>query len=314
MPINIPNLLPAKKVLEDENIFVMAKARAEKQDIRPLEIAILNLMPDKITTETQILRLIGNTPLQTNLTFIHPKSHESKNTSADHLISFYKHFCDIKHRTFDGLIITGAPVEHLEFEQVDYWEELKEIMEWSKTNVFSTFHICWAAQAGLYYHYGVKKYPLNEKMFGVFQHTVSKKNIKLLRGFDDFFNVPQSRHTEVRKEDIVKINGLEILSESKDSGVYLVGRKDGKQFFITGHSEYDAGTLKKEYDRDVAKGLDIKVPKNYYQDDDPKTMPVVTWRAHANLLFCNWLNYYVYQETPFDLTKISKEAPVMTKN
>ena len=304
MPINIPNNLPAKAVLEEENIFVMTHSRAMHQDVRPLEILILNLMPDKITTETQILRLLGNSPLQTNLTFIHPKNHESKNTSKDHLISFYKHFDEIKSKKFDGLIITGAPVEQLEFEQVDYWEELEEIMDWSKHNVFSTFHICWAAQAGLYHHYGIKKYPLKEKMFGVFFHTVNKKHVKLLRGFDETFNVPQSRHTEVRKEDISKISELEILSESKESGVYLVGRKDGKQFFITGHSEYDAITLKKEYDRDVAKGLSIKVPKNYYPNNDPSKDPVVSWRAHANLLFCNWLNYYVYQETPFDLAKI----------
>ncbi len=304
MPINIPNNLPAKAVLEEENIFVMTHSRAMHQDVRPLEILILNLMPDKITTETQILRLIGNSPLQTNLTFIHPKNHESKNTSKDHLISFYKHFEEVKSKKFDGLIITGAPVEQLEFEQVDYWKELEEIMDWSKHNVFSSFHICWAAQAGLYHHYGIKKYPLKEKMFGVFSHIVNKKHVKLLRGFDEAFNVPQSRHTEVRKEDISKVSELEILSESKESGVYLVGRKDGKQFFITGHSEYDAVTLKKEYDRDVAKGLHIKVPKNYYPNNDPSKDPIVSWRAHANLLFCNWLNYYVYQETPFDLKEI----------
>jgi len=304
IPINIPDNLPAKKVLEGENIFVMTKSRAKKQDIRPLEILFLNLMPDKITTETQILRLIGNSPLQTNLTFIHPKSHESKNTPKDHLGTFYQHFVDIKNRKFDGLIITGAPVELMEFESVDYWDELKEIMEWSKHNVFSTFHICWASQAGLYFHYGVKKYLLKEKMFGVFAHKVTKKNIKLLRGFDEIFYVPQSRHTEVRRDDIEKVSELEILSESSIAGVYLVGSKDGKQFFITGHSEYDSNTLKKEYDRDVAKGMNIAVPKNYYPNDDSSCEPIVTWKAHANLLFCNWLNYYVYQETPFDLKKI----------
>ncbi|MFA6269473.1 MAG: homoserine O-succinyltransferase [archaeon] len=304
MPINIDDKLPAKKVLEEENIFVMNQSKAIRQDIRPLEIVLMNLMPDKITTETQILRLIGNTPIQVNVTFIHPKSHESTHTSKDHLVSFYKYFDDIKHKKFDGLIITGAPVEHLEFELVDYWKELQEIMEWSKHSVFSTFHICWAAQAGLYHHYGVKKYPLKEKMFGIFSHTLNQKNIKLLRGFDYSFNVPQSRHTEVRAEDILGVPDLEILSESKEAGVYLVGRKDGKQFFITGHSEYDAGTLKKEYDRDIAKGLPIKVPKNYFPNNDPTKEPLVSWKAHANLLFCNWLNYYVYQQTPFDLNEI----------
>jgi homoserine O-succinyltransferase len=304
LPVNIPDKLPAKKVLEEENIFVMAHTRAIHQDIRPLEIVLLNLMPDKITTETQILRAIGNSPLQINFTFLHPKTHESTHTSKDHLVSFYKHFDDIKDRKFDGLIITGAPVEHLEFEQVDYWKELKEIMDWSRHNVFSTFHICWAAQAALYHHYGVQKYPLKEKMFGVFPHTINRKHVKLLRGFDDVFYVPQSRHTEIRREDILKVKGLEILAESRDSGVYLAATRDGKQIFITGHSEYDAGTLKKEYDRDVGKGLPIKVPKNYYPDDNPAKEPNVSWRAHANLLYCNWLNYYVYQETPYDLEEI----------
>jgi homoserine O-succinyltransferase len=304
IPINIPDRLPARKVLEDENIFVMTHTRAVHQDIRPLEIAFLNLMPDKIVTETQILRAIGNSPLQTNFTFIHPKSHESKNTSHDHLVSFYKHFEDIKEKKFDGLIITGAPVENLEFEQVDYWDELKEIMEWSKHNVFSTFHICWAAQAGLYYHYGVKKFPLKEKMFGVFPHTINMKHTKLLRGFDDVFFVPQSRHTEVSRSDIEKVKEVEILAESKDSGVYLVASRDGKQIFITGHSEYDFDTLKKEYDRDVEKGMKISPPKNYFLDNNPAKQPLVSWRAHANLLYCNWLNYYVYQETPFRLDEI----------
>ncbi|MFA5931664.1 MAG: homoserine O-succinyltransferase [archaeon] len=304
MPINVPDKLPAAGVLEEENIFVMKASRATKQDIRPLEILLLNLMPDKVTTETQILRMIGNSPLQTNFTFIHPKSHESKNTSKDHLISFYKYFDEIKNKKFDGLIITGAPVENLEFESVDYWKELCEIMEWSKHNVFSTFHICWGAQAGLYYHYGIKKYPLKEKMFGVFKHTLNEKNVKLLREFDEVFFVPHSRHTEVKRGDIEKIKELEILSESKESGVYLVASKDGKQFFITGHSEYDVGTLKKEYDRDIAKGLKIAIPKNYFPNNDPKQEPMVSWRAHANLIYCNWLNYYVYQETPYDLKKI----------
>lgn len=304
LPINIPDNLPAVRVLEEENIFVMKHSRAIKQDIRPLEILIMNLMPDKITTETQILRLIGNSPLQTNLTFIHPRSHESKNTSKDHLGTFYQYFDEIKNKKFDGLIITGAPVENMDFESVDYWAELVEIMEWSRHNVFSTFHICWAAQAGLFYHYGISKYPLKEKMFGVFEHKLNKKHVKLLRGFDDVFFVPHSRHTEVRREDIEKVKGLEILSESSESGVYLVASRDGKQFFITGHSEYDVLTLKKEYERDLAKGLKIAMPKNYFPNNDPKREPLVSWRAHANLIYCNWLNYYVYQETPFNLKEI----------
>jgi homoserine O-succinyltransferase len=304
IPINIHDNLPARNILESENIFVMTHSRAVHQDIRPLEILIMNLMPDKITAETQILRLIGNSPLQTNITFIHPKSHDSKNTSKDHLGTFYKYFSEIKSKKFDGLIITGAPVEQLDFEDVDYWEELCEVMEWSKSNVSSTFYICWAAQAGLYYHYGVKKYPLKEKMFGVFSHFVLKNNVKLLRGFDGSFFVPHSRHTEVKRKDILPLKELEILSESAEAGVYLVGSKDGKQFFVTGHSEYDSGTLKKEYGRDLGKGLKISIPKNYYPCDNPKKEPIVSWRAHANLLFCNWLNYYVYQETPFDLNKI----------
>ncbi len=296
--------MPATKVLEEENIFVITQARAIHQDIRPLEIAIMNLMPDKITTEIQILRLIGNSPIQTNITFLHPKSHKSTHTSEDHLISFYKHFEDVKDQKFDGLIITGAPVETMEFEQVEYWKELEELMDWSTQNVFSTFYICWAAQAGLYHHYGINKYPLKEKMSGVFRHTINRKHVKLLRGFDDLFNVPQSRYTEIRKQDIAKVPELEILSESEESGIYIVGRRDGKQFFVTGHSEYDSNTLKTEYERDIAKGLKIKVPRNYFPDDDPSKEPILSWRAHANLLYCNWLNYYVYEETPYDLKKI----------
>lgn len=301
MPIKIPDSLPAKEVLIQENIFVMDESRAYHQDIRPLRIAILNLMPTKETTETQILRLIGNTPLQVEFVLLHPKSHKSKNTSAEHLETFYKTFDEIRHLRFDGMIVTGAPVEQMEFEEVNYWEELKEILEWSKSNVTSTMHICWASQAGLYYHYGIRKYPLAEKCFGVFAHTVNKQNVKLLRGFDDIFYVPQSRHTEVRKEDIESVESLEILSESEEAGVYIAATKDGKQIFVTGHSEYDPCTLKWEYDRDVSKGLPIAVPKNYYPDDDPTKPPLSTWRSHANLLFSNWLNYYVYQETPFDL-------------
>ena len=254
MPINIPDELPAKRALEKENIFTMTRSRAARQDIRPLEIVIMNLMPDKITTETQILRLIGNSPLQINLRLLHTKTHQSTHTPEDHLVSFYEHFDDIKGEKFDGLIITGAPVEMMEFEQVNYWKELQLLMDWSLTNVFSTFHICWAAQAGLYHHYGIRKYPLDDKMFGVFQHTVNNRNAKILRGFDNTFYVPHSRHTEIRREDIEKVPDLEILSESKDSGVYLVGRRDGKQFFVTGHSEYDPETLRTEYERDVGKG------------------------------------------------------------
>jgi homoserine O-succinyltransferase len=301
MPIKVPDNLPAKEILSNENIFVMDESIAYHQDIRPLRIAILNLMPTKETTETQLLRLIGNTPLQVEVVLLHPRTHTSKNTSAEHLESFYKTFDEISHEYYDGLIITGAPVEHLPFEEVNYWEELKEIMDWSTKRVTSTFHICWAAQAGLYHHYKVPKYNLDSKMFGVFPHTVEKRNVNLLRGFDELFYVPQSRHTEVRRADIEPIEKLEILSDSSESGVYIVASKDGKQIFVTGHSEYDPTSLKFEYDRDQAKGLRIDVPKNYFPGDNPAALPLSTWRAHANLLFSNWLNYYVYQQTPFDL-------------
>lgn len=300
MPIKIPDCLPAYETLVKENIFVMTEHRAIHQDIRPLRIAILNLMPTKIVTETQILRLIGNSPLQVDVVLLHPKSHVSKNTPQEHLIQFYRHFDDVKDQKFDGLIITGAPVETLEFEEVDYWEELTRIMEWSKTHVFSTFHICWGAQAALYYHYEIPKYPLEKKMFGVFPHRINKQYVKLFRGFDDVFYVPHSRHTTVLRKDIEKVNELEILSESDEAGIYIVMSKDGKQVFITGHSEYDAGTLRNEYLRDKAKGLDIQIPKNYFPNDDETKEPVVSWRGHANLLYTNWLNYYVYQETPYD--------------
>jgi homoserine O-succinyltransferase len=303
MPIKIPDHLPAKEILLNENIFVMSETEAYHQDIRPLRIAILNLMPTKETTETQILRLIGNTPVQLEFVLMHPRTHTSKNTSPEHLEQFYKTFDDVQNEKFDGLIITGAPIEQMDFEDVYYWDELKQIMEWSNENVTSTLHICWAAQAGLYYHFGVQKYPLDSKMFGVFPHVISKQNVKLLRGFDEMFWVPQSRHTEVRKEDIEKVPELDILSESPETGVYIAGTKDGKHIFVTGHSEYDACTLKYEYDRDVNKGLKVAVPKNYYPNDDPTKEPLVSWRAHANLLFSNWLNYYVYQETPYDLHK-----------
>ncbi|UUZ93001.1 homoserine O-succinyltransferase [Paenibacillus sp. P25] len=303
MPIKIPDHLPAKEVLINENIFVMDESVAYHQDIRPPRIAILNLMPTKETTETQSLRLIGNTPLQLEFALLHPKTHTSKNTSAEHLEQFYKTFDDIRGERFDGMIITGAPVERLEFEDVNYWDELKQIMEWTKSHVTSTLHICWAAQAGLYYHFGIPKYPAPEKMFGVFPHTITRPNVKPLRGFDEEFLVPQSRHTEVRREDIEKARGLEILSESEEAGVYIAASTDGRQIFVTGHSEYDACTLKYEYDRDINKGMQVAVPKNYYPNDDPSKPPRNTWRAHANLLFSNWLNYYVYQETPYDLYK-----------
>ncbi|RBW67719.1 homoserine O-acetyltransferase MetA [Bacillus taeanensis] len=300
MPINIPNDLPAKEILERENIFVMDDSRAYSQDIRALNIVILNLMPEKEKTEAQFMRLLGNSPLQVNITLLIPKTHNPKNTAQAHLESFYTTFEHIKHRKFDGMIITGAPIEHLEFEEVTYWDELKEIMDWTKTNVTSTLHICWGAQAGLFHHYGVNKRPLNEKCFGIFPHTISKENVKLLRGFDDLFNVPHSRHTEVRREDIENINEVDIISESEESGVNLVISKDEKQIFLTGHPEYEVGTLKQEYERDINKGASIKKPINYFQNDDPTKRPLHTWRSHANLLFINWLNYYVYQETPFD--------------
>lgn len=300
MPIKIPDHLPAKNILSKENVFVMDESRAFHQDIRPLRIVILNLMPTKEITETQILRLLANTPLQVEFVLLHPKTHTSKNTPIDHLEAFYKTFDDIKHERFDGMIITGAPVEQLEFEEVSYWEELQQIMDWSKKFVTSTLHICWAAQAGLNHHYGVKKYSLDKKLFGVFRHTINRNNVVLLRGFDEEFYVPQSRHTEVRREDIERIEGVEILSESDEAGVYIVSSNGGRQIFVTGHSEYDPLTLKLEYDRDVGRGSDIAIPKNYYPNNDPTQMPVSKWRAHANLLFSNWLNYYVYQKTPFD--------------
>lgn len=300
MPIKIPDNLPAKEILTNENIFVMDESRAYHQDIRPLNIAILNLMPTKETTECQLLRLIGNTPLQVDVVLLHTKSHKSKNTPQQHLELFYKNFDDVKDQKFDGMIITGAPVEHLRFEDVDYWRELEQILDWTKENVTSTFHICWAAQAGLYHHYGIPKYPLDDKLFGVFPHTINKSNTNLLRGFDEVFFVPQSRHTEVRRADIEKVPELEILSDSAEAGVYIVIARDGKQIFVTGHSEYDPLTLQAEYLRDLKKGLKIAVPRNYYPGDDPQNKPLVQWRAHANLLFSNWLNYYVYQETPYE--------------
>lgn len=304
MPIKIPNDLPAAEILSSENIFVMHEERAVHQDIRPLNIVILNLMPTKIVTETQILRLLGNSPLQVDITLLHPKTHVSKNTSQEHLIKFYNTFDEIKTRKFDGMIITGAPVELLDFDKVDYWDELKEIMEWTRSHVFSTFYICWGAQAGLHYHYGIPKYALNSKMFGIFPHRVCVRNHKLMRGFDDEFFAPHSRYTEVKKEDIEKVEQLEILAESDKAGVYIVASKDGRQIFVTGHSEYDPLTLKYEYDRDVSRGLQIAIPENYYPNNDTSKMPLTKWRGHANLLFSNWLNYHVYQETPYDLEQI----------
>ena len=306
MPIKIPNDLPATEVLRNENIFVMTETRAITQDIRPLKILILNLMPTKIDTETQLSRLLGNTPLQVEIDLMNTSSHASKNTSQEHLLAFYKQFKDIKHNYYDGMIITGAPVELLEFEEVDYWEELCEIFEWTKKHVHSTFHICWGAQAGLYYHFGIKKYKLDKKMFGIFPHKVDYKGSILFRGFDDNFLVPHSRHTTISREDLEKIPELKILSTSDEAGVYAVATDEGKQIFITGHSEYDADTLKKEYFRDKNAGLPIEVPKNYFPNDDDTLPPLVTWRAHANLLYSNWLNYFVYQTTPYDIEDIDK--------
>ncbi|MBR3978526.1 MAG: homoserine O-succinyltransferase [Oscillospiraceae bacterium] len=308
MPIQIPNDLPAAETLQQENIFVMPENRAMTQDIRPLEILLLNLMPTKVATETQFSRLLGNTPLQVHLELMHTTTHVAKNISQDHLLNFYKSFDEIKHRKFDGMVITGAPVENMPFEEVDYWPELCRIMEWSKTNVHSTMHICWGAQAGLYYHYGIQKHKLPEKMFGVFPHTADYKRSILLRGFDDEFWVPHSRHTTVLREDIEKVPELKILASSDVSGVYAVTNKGGRQIFITGHSEYDFDTLQKEYLRDKNLGLPIRVPENYYPNDDDSKEPVVRWRSHANLLFSNWLNYIVYQTTPYDIMEISKDA------
>lgn len=304
MPIRIPNDLPATEILQQENIFVMTQTRAITQDIRPLEIVLLNLMPTKIATETQLSRLLGNTPLQVHLELMHMSSHRSKNTSQEHLLNFYKSFEELKHRKFDGMVITGAPVEQMDFEDVDYWQELTQIMEWSKTNVHSTFHICWGAQAGLYYHYGIEKHPLEEKMFGVFEHKKDYARSILLRGFDDTFFVPHSRHTTVLREDIEAVPELKILASSETAGVYAITSKEGRQIFITGHSEYDPETLKNEYFRDKNAGLPIKPPVNYFPDDDDTKDPVVRWRGHANLLFSNWLNYFVYQTTPYDIMTI----------
>ncbi len=304
MPIKIADKLPATKQLTKENIFVMTEKRAAKQDIRPLKIALVNLMPEKIKTETQLLRLLSNSPLQVEVDLIQMSSHISKTTSEEHLSAFYKEFNDIKSKKFDGMIITGAPVENIDYEEVDYWSELTEIMEWSKTHVTSTLHICWAAQAGLYYHYGIPKYQLPNKCSGVFMHTVRRTTAKLVRGFDTLFYAPHSRHTEVRTSDIQAVPGLEILADSEDAGVYIVTTKKGRQIFVMGHSEYDADTLKNEYFRDLEKGMNPTVPVNYFENDDPHKKPVVRWRSHAHLLFSNWLNYFVYQITPYNIDDI----------
>ncbi len=304
MPIKIPENLPAYEVLSNENIFVMTVDRAIHQDIRPLRIMILNIMPDKIMAENQLLRLIGNSPLQVDLTFLKTATYTPTNTSQEHLDAFYKTFDEVKDQKFDGMIITGAPVETMDFEDVAYWDELTGIMEWSKTHVFSTLHICWGGQAGLYYHYGIPKYPLSQKKFGVFAHTLVSSNIKLLRGFDDVYHVPHSRHTEVHHEDIARDGRLTIVSESEESGVYIVSALGGRQIFVMGHPEYDSHALMREYVRDINKGMDIAMPRNYFPNDDPGQDPVVSWRGHANLLFANWLNYYVYQETPYAVEQI----------
>ncbi len=304
MPIKIPNLLPATQVLMNENIFVMTETRAMTQDIRPLKILMLNLMPQKIVTETQIARLIGNTPLQVELELLQTATHKSTHTSAEHMLAFYKTFDEVRDKKYDGMIITGAPVELMDFEEVDYWEELCEIMEWSKTHVTSTFHICWGAQAGLYYHYGVKKQLLPKKMFGVFEHTLDHKQSILFRGFDDTFVVPHSRHTTCAREDIEAVPELKILASSEEAGVFVCATEKGRQIFVTGHSEYDADTLKNEYFRDKNAGLPIDVPKNYFPNDDDTQAPIVKWRSCANLLYSNWLNYFVYQSTPYNIEEI----------
>jgi homoserine O-succinyltransferase len=304
MPVKIPETLPARNTLANENIFVMGEERARHQDIRPLRVAILNLMPTKIVTETQLLRLLGNSPLQVDVTLLHTTSHDSKNVSAEHLLQHYKSFAQVRRQKFDGLIITGAPVENLPFEEVDYWLELQSIMDWAETNVYATLHICWGAQAGLYHHYGVPKHPLREKMFGIFQHRVHERTHKLMRGFDDVFYAPHSRYTEVRRADIVNVPSLHILTESDEAGVHIVASEDGRHTFVTGHAEYDAQTLKDEYDRDISKGLPIQIPANYFPADNPAEKPSVRWRGHAHLLFANWLNYFVYQVTPYNIRTI----------
>lgn len=306
MPLNLPDKLPAIDLLKEENIFVIDTSRASTQDIRPLKIVILNLMPIKITTETDLIRLLSNSPLQIEVSFMKLKSHTSKNTPIEHMKAFYRDFDLMRDEKFDGMIITGAPVEHLDFEDVNYWSEIQDIFNWTRTHVTSTLYICWAAQAGLYHFYGVPKYPLEKKMFGIFEHHVCEGfgKLPIFRGFDDVFFVPHSRHTEVRRKDIERCPELQIVSESEDSGVHIVMARGGREFYVTGHSEYAPYTLDTEYRRDLAKGLSIDMPKNYYRGDDPEKGPLVRWRSTANLLFSNWLNYYVYQETPYDINEI----------
>ncbi len=303
MPVNIPRELPARQVLQDENVFVMSTDRAAHQDIRPLRIAILNLMPTKIATETHLLRLLGNSPLQVEVTLLHMGSHCSRNTPPEHLEAFYTTFENVRHQRFDGLVITGAPVEQLDFEAVDYWDELVELLDWSRQHVYSTMHVCWGAQAGLYRHYGIRKYQLDHKMFGVFDHDVLDSQTPILSGFDEVFPAPHSRHTEIRADDILAVPQLRLLSTSPDAGVYLVGSTDGREFYVTGHPEYERDTLKLEYDRDVERRVPIQVPRHYFPQDDPSRPPRVTWRSHAFLLYANWLNYCVYQGTPYDLSQ-----------
>lgn len=307
MPIKIPNKLPAASILERENIFFMTETRALAQDIRPLKVLFLNLMPIKIDTETQFARVLGNTPLQIDLELIAPTSHNSKNTPAEHMLAFYKTFEDVKDNFYDGLIITGAPVEHLPFEGVDYWPELCEIMKWSRTHVYSTLHICWGAQAGLYYHYGIPKVAMEKKLSGIYRHTLESRNTMLFRGFDDTFSVPHSRYTTIERKDVEKVPGLRILASSENAGIYAVAGEKGRQIFLLGHAEYDADTLKKEYVRDVKAGINPHIPENYFPDNDPEKEPVTSWRSSAHLLYGNWINYYVYQGTPYDITKIQHE-------
>lgn len=304
MPLNLPDKLPAIEILKGENIFVIDSSRANQQDIRPLRMVVLNLMPLKITTETDLVRLLSNTPLQLEISFMKIKSHTSKNTPIEHMQTFYNDFDKMRHQKFDGMIITGAPVELMDYEEVSYWNEITEIFDWARTHVTSTFYICWAAQAGLYHHYGIPKYPLEKKKFGVYEHLALDPLHPIFRGFDDVFYVPHSRHTEVRKEDILNVPQLKLLSESEGAGVYMVEGREGREFFVTGHSEYSPFTLDVEYRRDKEKGLPIELPQNYYRDNDPTKEPLVRWKGHANLLFSNWLNYFVYQETPYNIEDI----------
>jgi homoserine O-succinyltransferase len=304
MPVRIPDTLPARAILENENVFVMGEERARHQDIRPLQVALLNLMPTKITTETQFLRLLGNSPLQVEVTLLHTATHKSKNVSAEHLIQHYKSIAQVRRRRFDGLIVTGAPVEEMPFEEVDYWPELAEVMDWAERNVFASLFICWGAQAALHHYYRIPKYPLPEKMFGVFLHRNLEPHHELLRGFDDVFFAPHSRHTEIRRVDVERVKELVILAESEKAGVHIIASRDGRKSFVTGHAEYDPLTLKDEYDRDMARGLPIRPPENYFPEDDPARPPVVRWRSHATLFFSNWLNYRVYENTPYDLRQI----------